>query len=181
MARSDHQLLAASRSDPQAFAEFYRRHEDRVLRYFLRRVPDVEVAADLTAESFAAALEAAPRFRPGPAPAEAWLFGIARNVLAMSLRRGRVEDRARRRLAMEPIVLRDEVVEHLERLQEEARASRELAELPAAQRSAIEARVLGEQDYEQIAAALGCSEQVVRKRVSRGLVALRRRLEDDGR
>jgi hypothetical protein len=59
---ADHVLLAAVGSDPDAFGTFYRRHENRVLRYFLRR--GAELAADLTAEVFAAALVAAARFEP---------------------------------------------------------------------------------------------------------------------
>jgi DNA-directed RNA polymerase specialized sigma24 family protein len=60
----DEQLLARTRGEPRAFGAFYRRHEDRMLCYFLARVGDPEVAADLTAETFAAALVSAHRFRP---------------------------------------------------------------------------------------------------------------------
>lgn len=81
MDRSDEALLLATPRDVEAFALFYRRHERAVLAYFQRRTHDPETAADLTAETFAAALLAAPRFSPTPAPAAAWLFGIARNKL----------------------------------------------------------------------------------------------------
>ena len=74
----DEGLLASARGEPAAFGAFYRRHEDGVLGYFLARVGDEEVAADLTAETFAAALASAHRFRPRKTPASAWLFGIAR-------------------------------------------------------------------------------------------------------
>jgi RNA polymerase sigma-70 factor (ECF subfamily) len=50
--------------------------------------------------------------------------------------------------------------------------------LPEAERHAIEARVLAERSYAEIAASLRCSELVVRKRVSRGLARLRRQLEE---
>ena len=93
----DEKLLASTRAEPAAFGAFYRRHEEQVLSYFLARVGDPEVAADLTAETFAAALASAHRFRPRrKKPAVAWLFGIARNKLAMSRRQGRVDARARR-------------------------------------------------------------------------------------
>lgn len=99
----DDQLLAAAPGCADAFAAFYRRYERVILAYFLRRTADVEVAADLTAEVFAAALVSCSRYRPGPAPAHAWLFGIAQHRLASSARRGKVEARARRRLRMAPI------------------------------------------------------------------------------
>jgi len=53
--RSDTELLLASRAEPVAFVELYRRHAEDVLRYFARRTLDPEAAAELTAETFAEA------------------------------------------------------------------------------------------------------------------------------
>ena len=127
----DDQLLARSTRDPAAFGTFYERHERLVLGYLMRRVGDPELAADLAAETFAAALVAARRFRSDGAPASAWLVGIARNVLAGSARRAQVEDRARRRLGMEPIALDDELLARIERLGGDARVEALLARLDA--------------------------------------------------
>jgi len=176
--RTDAELLAATPADPSAFGAFYERHEHLVLSYLARRVDSPEVAIDLAAETFAQALTAAERFRPGPAPAAAWLIGIARNVLAMSRRRRRVEDTARRRLGMEPTVLDDDVVEQVVALCEGSEVARLLDTLPADQRQAVVARVIDEEDYADIAAGLRCSESVVRQRVSRGLARLRRQMEE---
>jgi RNA polymerase sigma factor (sigma-70 family) len=172
----DERLLATTGAEPAAFGLFYRRHEDSVLGYFLARVGDPEVAADLTAETFAAALASAHRFRPRKKPASAWLFGIARNILAMSRRQGRVEARARRRLGMAPLVLTDEAIERIAELDHTALAL--VDDLPDEQRAAVRARVIDERDYPEIAKDLRCSEAVVRKRVSRGLGKLRARMED---
>ncbi len=46
------------------------------------------------------------------------------------------------------------------------------------QREAVERRVLDESSYAVMAKQIGCSQQVVRKRVSRGLAALRERIEE---
>ena len=172
----DETLLAQARSEPSAFGAFYRRHEDRVLSYFLARVGDPEVAADLTAETFAAALASAHRFRPRKEPAAAWLFGIAGNTLAMSRRRGRVEARARERLGMAPLELSDEAIERIAELDHVALAL--VKDLPADQQEAVRARVIDERDYADIAKDMRCSEAVVRKRVSRGLGTLREHLEE---
>lgn len=175
----DDELLSRARRDPAAFGTFYERHERLVLGYHLRRVGDPELAADLAAETFAAALVASRHFRGGGAPASAWLVGIARHVLAASLRRSRVADRARRRLGMEPLALDDELVERIERIGGDARVEALLAQLTPDQSDAIRARVLDEEDYAGIAARLRCSESVVRQRVSRGLAALRRIHEEE--
>src|SRR5689334_10642772 len=114
--RSDDDLLAASRTEPEAFAAFYRRHVTPLLAYFVRRTRDAELAADLTAETFAAALDGAHRFRPDKGPAAAWLYGIARRQLSHTQRRGVGEDRPRRRLGLAPVTLTDEAIERVEAL-----------------------------------------------------------------
>jgi RNA polymerase sigma factor (sigma-70 family) len=168
----DEELLGAARRAPAAFGVFYERYEERMLRYFLARVGDAEVAADLTAETFAAALAGAHRYRARKGPPAAWLFGIARNTLAMSRRRGRVEARARRSIGAPVLVLTDEVVERIEALGGSP-ALELVEELPADERAAVRARVVDERDYAEIAKDLRCSEAVVRKRVSRGLARMR--------
>jgi RNA polymerase sigma factor (sigma-70 family) len=178
--RADAELLAATSRDPEAFAVFYRRYAELILAYFLNRTGRRDIAADLTAETFAAALAGAARFRGGGENAAGWLFGIARNKLIDSLRRGQVEDRARRELGLEPLVLDDAEIEAVERrLDFEAHETwlhELLASLPADQREAILASVVDERPYADIARQLACSEAVVRKRVSRGLEQLRARL-----
>jgi DNA-directed RNA polymerase specialized sigma24 family protein len=54
-----------------------------------------------------------------------------------------------------------------------------LGRLPSEQADAFRARVLGERDYSDIAAELRTSELVIRKRVSRGLAALRQEVEKE--
>lgn len=176
---TDDALIAAAASEASAFTVLYRRYERPMLAYFLRRVADPEPAADLTAEVFAAVLIASERYRPGGPPASAWLFAIAQHKLASSLRRGRVEDRARRRLRMEPLELDDDDLERIERTVEGRDALALLDELPADQRDAVRARIVDERDYGEIAHELRCSQAVVRKRVSRGLSTLRERFEHE--
>lgn len=174
---SDEELLVASVGDEEAFAAFYRRHARPLAGFFMRRTGDAELAADLTAETFAAALAARRRFDPAKGAAIGWLYGIARHKLARTLAHGRVEDRARRALGMAlPLVLDDEAIELV--VTAEGEVVQLLQRLPADQRAAIEARVVDEQEYEQIAAAAQTSEAVIRKRVSRGLASLRRKLKE---
>lgn len=181
--RSDEELLAATRKKADAFGAFYCRHERGMLLFFLRRTSSAELAADLTAEVFAAALDAAQRFRPGPRPAIAWLYGIANNKLAASYNRGRVEERARKRLQAEPLILNDEALERVEALADAGRRAEVvkelLAQLPADQHDAVRAYVLDERPYEEIARDLETSQAVVRQRVSRGLRSLRMNLEEE--
>lgn len=173
---SDAQLLAAiAACDERAFSVFYRRHLGMTVGWCVRRTGDPELAADLTAEVFAAVLVSASRYQPTQASAIGWLLGIARNALGHSLRRGQVDARARQRLGGSSLTVEDEdlvVVLELADGQDGA-AGELLAELPVAERAAVHARVIEERAYGEIASSLGCSELVVRKRVSRGLARLR--------
>jgi RNA polymerase sigma-70 factor (ECF subfamily) len=173
--RSDAELLVDARSSSEPFGAFYERHFPSVLAFFRRRVRGPEEAFDLTAETFAAALAAVPRFQPGPEPPQAWLFAIARHKLYEAFRSGRIQDEARRALAMQPIRLDDGALEILE-VAASAPTIQLLDTLAPEQRDAIEAHHLEERGYAEIAAELQCSESVVRKRVSRGLAALRAQL-----
>lgn len=176
----DRLLERHAAGDPEAFVSFYRRHLPAILGWLVRRTRDPEVAADLAAETFAAALIAAPRYRPGEHPALAWLYGIAAHKLADSRRDGQVQDRARRRLRFEPLVLEDEDLARVEDCASlpEPALEEALGTLPEGQRAAVLARVADEEPYDEIARRLHCSEMVVRQRVSRGLRALRSRLEE---
>lgn len=173
---TDEQLIAEQRPgrSGEAFSTFYSRHERRILTFFLTRVRRPDLAADLTAETFAAALQSRERYNTRRGPAIGWLFGIARNVLSSSVRAGRVEGQARQRLRMLPVVLDDTTLAAVMELTDE----RALLEgLPAEQAAAITARVLDDRAYPDIAAEMGCSEAVVRQRVSRGLQTLRSNID----
>jgi RNA polymerase sigma-70 factor (ECF subfamily) len=171
--QDDEDLLLSG--SPEDFGRFYDRYVDMLLGYFARRVNDPDVAADLTAETFAAALASRKRFRRASTPAVAWLFGIAQHKLTDYRRRGSAEDRMRRRLGMERVPLGEDDRELIAMLGRDA-AWQLIDELPPEQREAVRAHVLEDRPYAEIARGSDTSEAVVRKRVSRGLGALRQRM-----
>jgi RNA polymerase sigma factor (sigma-70 family) len=180
---ADAELLAAvAERDGTAFSAFYRRHLAEVLAYLVRETGDVELAADLAAEVFAAVLLGAARYEAQVSSALPWVIGIARHKLLMSWRRGRVEARARHRLGLEPVELDDLALERIEQLADAGvgRLEQMLEQLPPMEREAVRWHVVDEIGYDEIAKQLNCSEMVVRKRVSRGLGRLRNRLTEMG-
>src|SRR5580658_5444958 len=102
--------------DKAAFVAIYDRYLPLVLRWSLRETGNREVAADLAAETFAAALIASPRYRPGKGSVGTWLLGIARNKLRESRRRSRVEDSARRRAGLSSMTFDEADFERVEEL-----------------------------------------------------------------
>ena len=171
----DAELLRRTPASAAAFGVFYRRHERGVGAYFMRRTREPELAADLTAETFAAAFAGVRRFR-GDAPAAAWLYGIAHHVWQRSLEGRQVEDRARRRLGLE-LHLTPEVLDRFEHLASAQSVRLILDDLPLEQAEAIHRRIVNDASYDDVAVDMRCSPGVARQRVSRGLRALRARKE----
>ena len=92
-------------TDPDAFEAFYREHVGPVQRFVARRTSDPWTAADLTADIFLTAIEAAPSYRPERGSATGWLFGIARNVVRSQARRSAVDRTLSRSLRLRhPVV-----------------------------------------------------------------------------
>jgi len=174
--RSDAELLAGGVAED--FGLFYARHVQAVTSYVTPRSAGAEVVFDLVAEVFAVALEHRARFEAQRGPAIAWLIGIARNLIADARRRGRVGAGSRRRLGMTRIALDDA---QLAMVEERGRVdlAQALSGLSVEEREAVLLRVVGHESYARLARQVGCSEQVARKRVSRGLAKLRSAMEDE--
>ena len=170
---NDEELLSAR--DAASFELFYCRHVEPLLGFFARRTGDPELAADLCAETFAAALASRHRYRRELGAAAGWLYGIATKKLADAQRRGYAERRMCRRLGMERLELTDQDIARIQSLGERSAGSL-LEGLAVPQREAVEAHVIDERGYGEIARELQTSEAVVRKRVSRGLATARERM-----
>lgn len=176
MATSDAQLIRAAGRRASAFRELYERYASQIHGYHLGRTRNAEAAHDLTAETFARAWEHRKRFRDeAGGSARPWLYGIARNVLLESVRRGRLERSACERLGVfERLDRGPASVEPEERWLGDLDAA--LGELPEEQRTALELRVVHDLAYDRVADELGTSPVTARVRVSRGLAALRNHL-----
>jgi RNA polymerase sigma factor (sigma-70 family) len=175
--------------DADAFSQLYEREGESVLLFLARRTFDVEVAVELTAETFATALSSWGRLRAmAPEQARAWLFTVARRLYGRYLRSARVERRAVERLGIRTPPVHEDDIEVIEEraglVQLRVVLRNELARLSDGQRDALRLRVLEERPYDDVARRLGVSEQTARARVSRGLralfVALEPHLDGDG-
>lgn len=183
-ARRSCALKRAAR-DADAFAEFYIQYAERVLSFFARRVLNIDIAMDLTSETFAQALAQRKQFRGSTVEQEqGWLFAIARSELSHFWRHGAVERKAMQRYGIEIAVLSEDTIERVEQLaglpEIKQRLASALDGLPASQRRAVELRVLHELGYDEVAAALDISEDLARQHVSRGLRSLAKTLAPVG-
>ena len=99
----------------------YARHEADVLRFFMERVRSPELACDLAAETFAAALADAGAFDPTRASERDWLLALANAQLLRAYRVGAVDDAARLRLKVPPVLLDDRTLDRVWHLRGEDR------------------------------------------------------------
>ncbi|MFC8515803.1 sigma-70 family RNA polymerase sigma factor [Streptomyces sp. NPDC057257] len=162
--------------DPAGFSAFYEENFEAVLTFVTRRTSDPHVAADLTADVFVAALEAADRYDSGRGTPIAWLYGIARNVVA-SHGRGTVRELgAVARLKGRRLLDTEDIAALEERIDAE-RAVRELAvqhsTLSEPLRAVLDLVAVDGLTPREAAQVLGISQATVRVRLHRARRVLR--------
>jgi len=177
--KADHRRpgpLARLAYDPDAFASFYREHVTSVTRFVARRVTDPHTVADLTAEVFLAVIGSAHSYRPGRGTQVAWLYGIARNVVAGEHRRAAHELRTASRIAGRRLLDDDDIARLEERIDAESpgrAACQALAGLPPDERAVLELVAIDGLLVKDAAAALGIQQGTARVRLHRARHAAR--------
>jgi RNA polymerase sigma factor (sigma-70 family) len=173
--RSDAELLAASRGEPDAFLVVFERHVGRITGYVGRRVGR-EQAEDLVSEVFLRAFAHRDRYDGGKAEVLPWLYGIATNILREHHRKEERELRALARAhALGSQADRRESVDEW-RASLAPHLARGLLALPPADRDALLLLAWGELGYEEIAEALDIPVGTVKSRINRARARLRESL-----
>ncbi|WP_329266103.1 RNA polymerase sigma factor [Streptomyces pseudovenezuelae] len=173
----------AAARDPQLFEEFYRRHVDAMTSFLARRVADPHTVADLTAEIFLAVLDSAHTYRPSRGSERAWLYGIARNVVAGERRRVARETDRDRRISGRRLLEPDDIARLEDKLDAQSPGRRALAaleRLPAGERAVLELVAVDELTVAEAATALGISQVAARVRLHRARRSLREQAESPG-
>jgi RNA polymerase sigma-70 factor (ECF subfamily) len=168
--------------DPDLFEAFYREHVEDLQRFVARRVGDRERAADLTAEIFLAAIDSAYRYRPRSGTPKAWLYGIARALVANDRRR-RGRERAREERFRGSALLDEEDAARMDARIDAAAQSRRLYaamdRLSEGERAVMDLVAIDELTVAEAAAAAGVRPVAARVRLHRARRKLRAELEAD--
>ena len=160
--------ISVVKPNAQDFASVAERHLDDVHAFLVYLTGDRNVAEDLTAETFARALERWRRFDPRRGSARTWLCQLARST---ALDHFRSEERRRRREGRYALERTDpKETSFGEGLSPELDAA--LARLSAAEREVLALRVLLDLDGESAARVLGISQTACSTRLSRALQKL---------
>lgn len=165
----------ATAGDREAFGELYDRCVRRVFRHVSYMVNDVDLAEDLTEQTFLRALEAIHRYERRGVPFLAWLLRIARNLYLNDRRVQRnnssIHNKWNGGAAASPEFYCEAKLDGEE-------VWRAVRALDGDQRQVIVLRFMDGLSYADVADVLGKSVGAVRVAQYRALRALRRRLED---
>jgi RNA polymerase sigma-70 factor (ECF subfamily) len=187
---NDTDLLRAMRSGAaDAFAALYRRHQGPLYRFALLRCGSADTAADVVQEAFMGLLTERFRFDPLRGPLQAFLFGVARNLIL------KLEEGRQRHVALasheadggqdgddDPeLDMPQDGAGPLARLLDNETAEqvrRALAHLAPHYRDVVILYEMHELSYAEIADICQVDIGTVRSRLSRGRAALAKRLAD---
>lgn len=168
----ERELIQRAKTDREALASLYRRHQPRIAAYVVRRVGNAHEAEDLVANVFLAMVRGLPGYRAGEAPFVAWLYRIATNEINRWIRRRRI--RRFFGLSVE-IAVESKPTEDGERL------PAALADLPLRLQTVLSLHYLEELSIAEIVAITGSPPGTIKSRLSRGRDLLRARLNSDHR
>ncbi len=177
--RTDAEVIAASRHDPDAFAAIFDRHFDAIFRYLRRRIGRNR-AEELAAETFTQALAARHRFDTRHADARPWLYGIAVNLLRHHYRSEERELRAYARGGVDPLAANEPSLERIDAAAMGPAVAAALAELAPIERETLLLYAWAELGYGEIATALDIPIGTVRSRLNRARKRVRELLAASG-
>ena len=166
----------AAGGDRRAFAALYELHLDAVYRYAFYRLRTDAEAADVTSDVFHRALVAMPTYEPRR-PFLAFLYGIARHVVADRLRSARPQASFAEAIAHPSDAAGPEAT--AVRLDDARRLRSAIARLTPLQQEIVILRAIEGRSTKEIAAVTGKPESTIRGIHMRALAALRELMRDE--
>jgi RNA polymerase sigma-70 factor (ECF subfamily) len=174
---ADEHLVERARSDPDAFAELYRRYVNRVHAFVYRRSRSSEVADEITSATFEHALRALPTFRWREGGFQAWIYRIAANELATHYRRAQRQQSERGQKAARQLH-DDSTIEHPLEDDDTELVLQAVGRLNERYQRAITLRYLAGLSPDDAAHAMGLSKATLAVVLHRALGALRRSMHE---
>ena len=170
MEQTDEELYRQMRKgNRQAFAALYERREPALYRYALHMSGSRTMAEEVAHEVFVRLMGPHLHFDEKRASLEAYLYGVARNLIRVMRRKGEAEE------SVEQVVLHD-ILGDLIRDETTAALYAALDELPERYRDAVALCDLEERSYEDAARIMACPVGTVRSRLHRARMLLAAKL-----
>lgn len=167
----------AQKNDPDAFAQIYEEHFDKIYRYVFLRVRTQMEAEDLTQQVFLNALQSISSYKWKGVPFTSWLFRIAHNQVIDYHRKA---SKLHMTTLEVPIANTDpDPMDIVEKEMDIDRVKEAMAGLTDLQREVISLRFAGELSTAETAKIMEKKEGAVKALQHSALAALKRALSED--
>ncbi|MFH1968422.1 MAG: sigma-70 family RNA polymerase sigma factor [bacterium] len=178
--KAEKELVKRAQNDPDAFSELYEANYSKIFGYILKRVADIEVAQDITSETFFKSLKNIKKFKWRNIPFSSWLYRIAGNEITDYYRKNKYT----------PVCLDkipelayfktpyDEVAEtekQLEFKKDFLELNKKISGLPIKYQEVIALKFFEKKKIEEICLILGKKEGTVKSLIHRALKKLRQK------
>ena len=179
-------LIKRAQREPETFAKLYDKYYPQIFGYILKRVVDLEIAQDVTSETFFKALKNLWKFRWKNLSFSAWLYRIANNEIANYFRKNKKYSISLDKLkgnGFEPISLHNpeteflKAQEELKRHQDFLKIQEKISQLPIRYQEVITLRFFEKKKIKEISEILGKKEGTIKSLLHRGLEKLKDLIE----
>lgn len=177
--KKEKKLVKRAQKDSGAFSELYETNYPKIFGYILKRVAEVQIAQDITSETFLKALKNIKKFRWQNISFSAWLYRIASNEISNYFRKNKYRPISFEKIS-EPISSSNpsaEIIqaeEQLEKHKEFLELQKKISRLSAIYQEVIVLRFFEKKKIREISEILGKSEGTVKSLLHRGLEKLRK-------
>ncbi len=183
-------LIEKAKKDPEAFSKLYEKYYSQIFGYILKRTANLEIAQDVTSETFLKALKNLWQFRWRNIPFGvypvghrrcsfgAWLYKIANNEIVNYFRKRKGGLVPLEKVA-EPASTDDletefmEAQEELEKHQDFLKAQEKISKLDIKYHEVVVLRFFEKKQIKEIAEILGKKEGTIKSLLHRGIEKLK--------
>jgi RNA polymerase sigma-70 factor (ECF subfamily) len=176
--KEERDLVRKAKKDSEAFSELYKKYYSQIFGYILKRVADLEIAQDVTSETFLKALKNLWQFRWQNVPFSSWLYRIASNEIVNYFRKQKGKKVSLEKIT-EPISTDNievefiEVQEELKKHQDFLRAQEKISKLDMRYQEVIVLRFFEKKQIKEISEILGKKEGTIKSLLHRGIKKLK--------
>jgi RNA polymerase sigma-70 factor (ECF subfamily) len=169
-------LIAQAKSDGEAFGVLYEEHVDRIYNYLYYRTGNSHDAEDLTEKVFFRAMQHIDNYEDQGVPFSAWLYKIARNLLANWYR----DESKRKMISLDKFEHRQsgsspELVTELAEDKEALLGA--IRRLPSERQELLILKFVERMSNAEIGLVLGRTEGAIKSLYHRTLLALRKEMQ----
>jgi len=172
-------LIQKAKKDPEVFGQLYDKYYPQIFGYVLKRVANLEIAQDVTSETFFKALRKLWQFRWQNVPFSCWLYRIANNEIANYFRKNRIKTVPLENVP-EPISVHNPETEvmkaekELEKYQDFLTLHETITQLSIKYQEVITLRFFEKKKIREMSQILGRKEGTIKSQIHRAIKELKK-------